>query len=86
MQGHLHLQVHAHFEKVSTDTVFSLGYMVRIRPEPVEPFPRSGNLSEPNTVTLSVESGASLEQAPLPLLCANVFATTEASFYLDLPN
>ena len=41
MQGHLHLEVHAHFEKVSTDTVFSLRYIVRIRPEPVEPFPRS---------------------------------------------
>ena len=58
--------------------------MVRIRPEPVEPFPRSGNLSEPNTVTLSFESGASVEQAPLALLCANVFAAIEASFYLDL--
>ena len=84
MQGHLHLEVHAHFEKVSTDTVFSLGYMVRIRPEPVEPFAWSGNLFKSNTVTLSVESGAWLEQAPLPLLCANVFATIEASFYLDL--
>ena len=74
-----------HFEKVSTDTVFSLTYMVRIRPEPMEPFPGSGDLFKPNTVTLSFESGASVEQAPLPLLCANVFATTEASFYLDLP-
>ena len=61
VQGHLHLEVHAHFEKVSTDTVFSLGYMVRIRPEPVEPFSRSESLSEPNTVTLSFESGASVE-------------------------
>ena len=85
MQGHLHLEVHAHFEKVSTDTVFPLTYIVRIRPEPVEPFSWSGDLFKPNTVTLSFESGASVEQAPLALLCANVFATTEASFYLDLP-
>ena len=84
MQGHLHLEVHAHSEKVSTNTVFSLRYIVRFRPEPVEPFSWSGNLFKPNTVTLSVESGASVEQAPLALLCANVFAAIEASFYLDL--
>ena len=85
MQGHLHLAVHAHFEKVSTDTVFSLRYIVRIRPEPVEPFPRSGDLFKPNTVTLSFESGAWLEEAPLALLYSTFFAITEASFYLDLP-
>ena len=61
VQGHLHLEVHVHFEKVSTDTVFSLGYIVRIRPEPMEPFPRSGHLFKPNAVTLSFESGAWLE-------------------------
>ena len=82
MQGHLHLEVHAHSEKVSTDTVFSLRYMVRLRSEPVEPFSWSGNLFKPNAVTLSVESGASLEQAPLPLLYANIFATTEVTWVL----